>query len=241
MDGERLKRGIKRLAKRLQPDESTSADIEGVCPADVEEAATVVAKAFRPENFTTAAFGGTDDRAAAGFRALVGAQLRLAVEHTQPLFVARDGERGEIVGVAVLFRPGFEPSTSMVARTLVGRPRDALQFVRAVRLTGAKRVLAAHKAPSGVRETNYTLEYIAVRPDRQGERIGGQLLDAIHAFTDRDPGATGVYLVTAGEDTRDIYAAYGYETLECRTDTRLHPTLRAWHMRRPRARPVRAL
>lgn len=237
MDAERVKEGIERVAEQLQPDgrpePETGVDIEALPAADIAEAATVIAEAFRPENFTTAAFG-TDAEADAAFRALIRAELRVAKAHNQPLFVARDSETDEILGVVILFRPGFEPTTLLLGRNLLWRPRDSLRLIRGIQPKAARRVLAAHEAPRDVRATNYTLEYIAVDPDRQGEGIGGQLLDAVHAFTDRDPGASGVYLATAGEDTRDIYAADGYETIEVRVDKRLHPTLRAWHMRRPR-------
>ena len=237
MGVDRMKEGIERVAEQLSPDDrsasETGVDIEALSAADVEDAATVIAEAFRTENFTTAAFG-TDDRATAGFRALIGAELRVAQQHTQPLFVARDGETDEIVGAVILFRPGFEPSTLMLARNLGRRPREAIDLMRGLNPRGAKRVLSIHEAPKGLREANYTLEYIAVHPDRQGEGIGGQLLDAVHEFTDRDPGASGVYLATAGEYTRDIYANDGYETVDIRVDTHLTPTVRAWHMRRPR-------
>lgn len=233
-----MREQIERVAQQLhsdgQPEPETGATITGLPTADIEEAATVITEAFRPENFTTAAFGGTDAEADAAFRALIRAELRVATVHNQPLFVARDSETDEILGVVILFRPGFEPTTLLLGRTLLWRPRDSLRLIRGIQPKAARRVLAAHEAPRDVRTANYTLEYIAVRPDRQGEGIGGQLLDSVHAFTDRDPGASGVYLATAGEDTRDIYAAYGYETIDIRVDKRLNPTLRAWHMRRPR-------
>lgn len=256
MDGTDLRAGIERVAGRLQtatqkaeiaadgerPDDVT---IEALQAEDIPAAADVITAAFRPENFTTAAFGGNGDREQAGFRALIEAELRVCFDNNQPLFVARSTPRseaetratGEIVGVVILMRPGFEVTTLSLVRRLVVRPRQAVRLTRAVQPGATRRVLNLHEPPEGLTANNYTLEYIAVRPDRQEEGIGGLLLDTVHEFTDRDPGAVGTYLVTAGEYTRDIYASHGYEMVERRVDETLEGDdgpLYAWHMRRLR-------
>lgn len=261
MDGSELRAGIERVAGRLQTATHTgeiAADgerpedvtIEPLHAEDIPAAAAVITAAFRPENFTTAAFGGNGDTEQAGFRTLIEAELRVCFDNNQPLFVARtspstdttehaaeEHAAGDIVGVVILMRPGFEVTTFSLVRRLAVRPRHAVRLLRAVKPGATRRVLNLHEPPADITADNYTLEYIAVRPDRQGEGIGGALLDTVHEFTDRDPGAVGTYLVTAGEYTRDIYASHGYETVERRVDETLEGDdgpLYAWHMRRPR-------
>lgn len=250
MDRGRIREEIGRVTDRLPgtggvSDQSSTGDraldieITGISEADLDESAAVLTAAFRPENFTTAAFGGNGDPEQAGFEAFVRAILSVCLAQYQPLFVARERDTSgtdDIVGVAILRRPGRDISTRTLVRSLLSRPRDAVSLLRVCHPHDTRRVRAAHSAPSGLRERNYTLEYIGVHPDRQGEGIGGRLLDVVHDFTDRDPGASGVYLATAGEYTRDIYADYGYETVEIRVEERLDPDggpLRAWHMQRP--------
>ena len=56
-----------------------------------------------------------------------------------------------------------------------------------------------------------TVKRLQVRPDRQGEGIGGALLDAIHGFA-RDLGLEHLHLtVRGGTGTEDFYKRHGYE------------------------------
>lgn len=233
-----IRKQIGRVVDRLQSGDGSHSEVrvDGMRAGDVEAAAAVLGEAFRPERFTTAAFGGNSDAIQRGFSALMAAKLRTYRRANQPLFVARDDG---VVGVVILSRPAFEPSTLATARALLGQPRPLARLAWTADPSDIYRVLQAHETPDSVAATNYRLEYIGVHPDRQGEEIGGRLLDAVHGFTDRDPGAEGVSLVTAGENTRDIYAGYGYETVEIRVDERFDldgRPLRAYHMHRPARR-----
>jgi GNAT superfamily N-acetyltransferase len=248
MNTETLRRGLATVGSRLRGDDGSPAEM-GAHPtvhieplnADDREAATeVLTRAFRPERLTTAAFCGNGEREQAGLRAFVGALLRAAFAHNQPLLVARERDRqgraGDVVGVVICYRPGFDVTTGMVLRQVSSRPREAVGLLQVLDRHDTRRVLQLHEAPAGMRERNHTLEYIGVRPDRQGEGIGGRLLDATHEFTDADPGSGGTYLATGGEYTRDIYADYGYEVVDARVDERLQvdsEPVHAWHMHRP--------
>ena len=249
MNTETLRDGLTRVGRRLRGGEGDSStdltgrsevQIEALETEDREAATEVLTEAFRPERLTTGAFGGNGDREQAGLRAFVGALLRAAFAHNQPLLVARErdseGRAGDIVSVVICYRPGFDVTTGMVLGQLLDRPREAIALLRVLDRLDTRRVLDLHEAPEGMRERNHTLEYIGVRPDRQGEGIGGRLLDATHEFTDADPGSGGTYLATGGEYTRDIYADYGYNIVEARVDERLQvdgEPLHAWHMHRP--------
>lgn len=236
---EQISDRLRHLSTHIHPDRRKPVvdgiTIDGLSKQDIDEAAIVLADAFRPENFTSTAFGGSGDRSHAGFTALIRAELRTTFAHDQPLFAARDVKTDEIVGVVILYRPRYTVSTVSLLWRLLSQPGDGFNLARAVEPRATKRVLDAHEAPGDIQQDHYTLEYIGVRPDRQGEGIGGALLEAVHAFTDNDPATAGVYLVTAGEYTRDIYASYGYETIDHRIDETVghDGPLNAWHMRRP--------
>lgn len=221
------------LTDRLRTDES-SVTVERLQPADVEAAAVTLAEAFRPENFTTAALGGNSDAIQSAFATFLAARLRAYQDHSQPLFVARDGE--DVVGVVILARPGFSLPRRAVARVFFESRRDLPTVLRTADPRDTYRVLSAHDPPAGIKPTHYDLEYIGVHPERQGEGIGRLLLEAVHEFTDRDTGVDGVYLATADEWNRDFYASAGYETVETIVvdEIRLEDgPLQAYHMRRP--------
>jgi GNAT superfamily N-acetyltransferase len=212
-----MRERLARLVEQLR--ESTTIDplrggvtVEPLQSSDIERAAVVLAEAFRPERFTTAALGGNSDSVQSVFASFLAGRLRAYMRHSQPLFVARDGD--DIVGVVILVRPSFSLPRRDVARAFSEAWRGLPTVMRTVDPRKMYQVLSAHEPPDGVKQTRYELEYIGVHPDRQGEGIGRLLLDVVHEFTDRDPGAEGVYLATAGEWTRDLYASVEYETVE---------------------------
>lgn len=227
-----VRAGIEQVAKRLwaATEEETGASsgvrICGLSADDVESAARVVADAYRRERFTTAALG-SDVRARV--EPLVTTALRACRAHSQPLFVARDEA---VVGVAVLTRPGFDVSERLPTRTRL----QALAGLRAARLRGIRRVLRLREPPAEL-SGSYSLEALAVDPDRQGEGVGKRLLDAVHRLVDSDPGVDGVHLATASERLCEMYAAHGYRRVETRVEERLSvdgDPLRAYHMHRER-------
>jgi GNAT superfamily N-acetyltransferase len=232
---ERMRARLARLAGPLRNQERVT--VEPLQSSDIEQAAVVIAEAFRPERFTTAALGGNSDRIQSAFATFLAARIRAYARHNQPLFVARDGT--ELVGVVLLLRPSFALSPLDTARVLVGARRGLPTMARTADPRALFRVLSAHEPPAGIEQNRYELEYIAVHPDRQGEGIGRLLLDAVHDFTDRDPGTDGVYLATAGEWTRDLYASAGYETVETIAVGDIEvdgDQLYAYHMCRPAER-----
>jgi GNAT superfamily N-acetyltransferase len=211
--------------------------VERLQPADIEPTAVVLAEAFRTETFTTVALGGNSDAIQSAFATFLAARLRAYHEYSQPVFVARDGDT--IVGVVMLFRPGFSLPSRTVARLFIEARHELPTVLRTATLRDAYRVLAAHEPPAGIKERRYELEYIGVRPDRQGEGIGRYLLDTVHAFTDRDPAAEGVYLATAEAWSREFYASAGYETVETIPVEDVHSDegpFTAYHMCRPAER-----
>lgn len=212
--------------------EDSSVTVERLRSADVEPAAAVIAAAFRPETFTTAALGGRSNRIQSAFEAYIEAKIRAYRRHNQPLFVAREEE---VVGVVLLVRPSFSLPPWDVVRVFLEARRGLPTVARTADPRDFFGVLALHEPPGGVKPTHYDLEYIGVCPDRQGQGIGRRLLRTVHDFVDRDPGAAGTYLATADEWNRDFYASVGYETVQVDVDDAIRVDgrpLRAFHMTR---------
>ena len=63
--------------------------------------------------------------------------------------------------------------------------------------------------PAGI--THYHLAMLAVRPDRQGQRIGSALLHAYHQML--DGAGVPAYLEAASLRTRELYLRHGYADL----------------------------
>lgn len=227
-----VRAGIEQVAKRLwasteDKEGSSGVTVCGLSADEVGSAAAVVADAYRRERFTTAALGGD---ARARVESLVTAALRACRARSQPLFVARDEG---VVGVAVLTRPGFGVFDGVPARVRI----QALAGLQGSRVRDVRRVLRLREPPAELSGSNYTLEALAVDPDRQGDGVGQRLLDAVHRLVDSDPGVDGVHLATASERLREMYAARGYGHVETRVDDRFEvdgEPLQAYHMHRSR-------
>lgn len=195
----------------------------------IEAAADVLASSFETETFVSTAFDTGDDRFRRAFASLAAARLRLHLEDGQPAFVAVSDD--DVVGAAVVRRPSYSPSRRRVLRLVVSRLSSVLGLLSRVDVQGSYNVTRALSPPDVVPDDAYTLELIGVAPPAQGRGVGRELLEAIHGLIDRDPGASGIYLVTAEESNRRLYERFGYETMA----TRRAGSLRAYHMFRESA------
>ena len=95
--------------------------------------------------------------------------------------------------------------------------------------SGAYHVGRAIQPPSDLPSPHYRLDSMGVAPSAQGQGIGKALTEAAHELVAADPNASGSYLVTGKEQTRDYYERFGYTTV----DTKRSGDVVAYYMFRP--------
>lgn len=224
---------VRHLVRRLFEDgigsgkNDASVDVEPLRQGTVEEAASVLAGAFRTEAFVSTAFSLYSERDERALTEAFDARLRTYRAANQPVFTASKG--GTVVAVAVVKRPDVSISTVRFLASLGTTPRALAHLLGRVDPVGVSKVLGTLSPPGVVPADSYTLETIAVQPAHQGEGIGGMILDAIHDLVERDPGASGIYLATAESSNRDLYERFGYQTVA----TKQVDDFTAYHMLRP--------
>ncbi len=190
---------------------STDVTITALREENLLEAAAVLSAALATETFTETTFHDRDGRFDRALRRIVELRLRTYLEAGQPVFVATVDD--QVVGVAIVDRPGFRPSRLRLVRSLVARLPSTLRLLGRADWPGWYRVYRTATPPEVLPTATYTLEAIGIDPDWRGRGIGRALLEAVQDLVDRDPGTSGVYLATTDALNRDVYRQFGYETV----------------------------
>ena len=185
-----------------------------VRPGSAEElraATRVFAEAFRSEGFTSWMFDLSTPERQERFARANDLMLTLRHELGQAFLVAV--VENEVAGMAVLKAPEPQRGASFWRQARIALPRllDLLGMVGLIRWRRAWRAMQAARAPKTLPDRYYTLEGLAVAPAYQGQGIARRLLEAIHALSDGDPQAVGIYLYTADARNRAMYERFGYE------------------------------
>jgi GNAT superfamily N-acetyltransferase len=191
-----------------------------------EDVATVIARAFQHDPLCIAACPDPTARALwlhHGFRM----GMWMGYRFGQVL-----GTDGRLDGIAVLVAPGagtltaedmaglgYERGREVVGADLWDRSRTAVLAMLAVGEEALERA---------VPEPHWTLDAIAVEPDRQGRGIGSALLDAVHARIDADE--MPIALLTYQPRNLPLYQRHGYAVV-CEGHVS-RSEVRWWGMRR---------
>lgn len=187
---------------------ATDADVR-IEPLTLErapEAAAALTRSFSAEPINATMFDFADEDTVRRYRYAMGRQLRVAIEAGHPPFIALLD--GAVVGVAAVSRYSF----STVVRSI----RAWLPMMPRFRRSAFGVVMAA--MPSKKADKPYlSLEALGVVPEAEGRGIGRALLEATTQRCADADDCRGVYLQTAGERSKRIYAAAGFELLEERT------------------------
>ncbi|WP_285042903.1 GNAT family N-acetyltransferase [Plantibacter sp. LMC-P-059a] len=173
-------------------------------PADLEEAAAVLATAFRQDTVTSTLVSGADRgrRLALLFQAM----LRSGAASSSRVDLARRDTDGVVLGVAVWEMPDARHS-------LLDQARQLPMFVRALGLRGLpramrlQRTLAAHRPA----EPHWYLAQIGVGDGARGAGVGGALLESrLRAI---DAAALPTYLESSNERNRALYRRSGFRSI----------------------------
>jgi GNAT superfamily N-acetyltransferase len=187
------------------------------------EFAAVMVDAFATEGINAYAFDFSRGGTLRARRRAARVELRSFFESGDYLLVAR--LEGRIVGGAIVGRNAPQALRTRVGHTirwmLVMLP--LLPAVRWGRLRAVKRATSLSEPILG---RHYTLVAVAVQPDYQGRGIGRALLQKVHAFSENDSDAVGMYLYTGDSKNRILYEGEGYEAIE----VRIAGTLTVSHM-----------
>ena len=197
---------------------------------DLSESSRVIGAAFATEAFTTTALGGTVRQVEGEYTQAIELLLRAHFEAGQPVFTATSD--GDVIGVAAITRPGVSWAPFRLTWLFTRHIRVVIRLLKRMDWTGMYHVTRTMRPPGGLPAAYYRLEAIGVDPAVQGEGVGRALLDATHELVEHDPGASGIYLVTGEEATRNLYERFGYETVE----TKRSNGVVAYHMFRPNER-----
>jgi ribosomal protein S18 acetylase RimI-like enzyme len=199
------------------------ATLEVLSPADVGEAAAVLARAFR-DNPGMIAMLDCDDPArrlrllAAVFPGFV-ASYR---QHGQAS-VVRVG--GKLVAVALTLGPGRYPPSLRLQWGLTLAVALHVPLRLALRFSAAD----AWMKRNHMREAHHYLFMLGVEPERQGQGHGGMLLRELSARADAD--AQPCYLETDKPSSVKLYERHGYVVLREANFVRARD-LKLWFMQR---------
>jgi len=182
--------------------------IAPAAPADVAEAADVLAEAFKDDAATLAITGlgrPSVPQLAALFRPLVSSG---PLRHGR-VDLARRERDGAILGVALWEPPGRVSSVAHVTH----QARELPAFLRALGVRGMVRaarnqaLLASHRPT----EPHWFLAMIGVGDGARGSGVGSALLASRLAAV--DAAGSPAYLESSTEHNRRLYARHGFETL----------------------------
>ncbi|MFP8955639.1 GNAT family N-acetyltransferase [Natrialbaceae archaeon A-CW3] len=134
-----------------------------------------------------------------------------------------------MVGVAAISRPGVSGTYLRLVWLSTRHLPVLIRLFGRMDWAGIYHIARTVRPPEGLPSAYYRLEAIGVAPVAQGEGVGRALLDATHDFVEHDPGASGIYLFTGEESTRNLYEQAGYATV----GTRRSNEVVAYHMFRP--------
>ncbi len=123
----------------------------------------------------------------------------------------------QLVAVVVVKSPHDDASLIETMRIALPRVWGLLPIVRYVRYRSVLRNLRTFatlgKPPDHVPTPHYTVNALAVDPDKQGRGLGRRLMDRAYELASADPAARGIYLLAGGTRNRTIYERLGYTAL----------------------------
>jgi GNAT superfamily N-acetyltransferase len=197
-----------------------------IVEADVDslgEFAAIMVDAFATEGINAYAFDFSRGGTLRARRRAARVELLAYFESGDHVLVARLD--GRIVAGAIVGRNTRQPFRRRLWHTVcwILAALPLLPAVRWGRLRAVKRATSLSEPIVGA---HYTLVAVAVHPNFQGRGIGHALLRRVHAFSENNPEALGVYLYTGDSKNRMLYEREGYEVLEVRTTG----TLTVYHM-----------
>jgi GNAT superfamily N-acetyltransferase len=201
----------------------------------LRESAEVIARAFRHEAAFSHMLDLTTDVAVGRFARWLASQMTLGLRAGQPALVAV-GPHG-VLGVVVLKSPHVRVSPWLKARMAPGRLFRVLSLGRHLRFDNARaggNDKGAEKPPEDLPSPYYTVDWLAVRPQAQGQGIGSLLLRAVADRADDDESVAGAYLNTSDPRTRAFYERHGYRLFR---ETHVGP-VPVYHMFCDRAAPA---
>jgi ribosomal protein S18 acetylase RimI-like enzyme len=173
-------------------------------PADLEEAAAVLATAFRQDTVTSTLVSGPDRgrRLALLFQAM----LRSGAASSSRVDLARRDTDGVVLGVAVWETPDARHS-------LLDQARQLPMFARALGLRGLPRALRLQRTLAQHRpaEPHWYLAQIGVGDGARGAGVGGALLESRLRAIDAD--ALPAYLESSNERNRALYRRSGFRSI----------------------------
>lgn len=173
-------------------------------PADLEEAAAVLATAFRQDTVTSTLVSGSDRECRLAL--LFEAMMRSGAPSSGRVDLARRDTDGVVLGVAVWETPDARHS-------VLDQVRQLPRFARALGLRGLpramhlQRTLALHRPV----EPHWYLAQIGVGDGARGAGVGGALLESrLRAV---DAAGLPVYLESSNERNRALYRRSGFRSI----------------------------
>lgn len=190
--------------------EGAGMEIVSLAPELVEEAAALLAEAFRTEEITSYHVDMSRTSAMRRMRIMDGILLRLYLEAGRPVVAAVNN--GNLVGVGLVRDPRRRVSARRaVALALPNLFQLAALF--APRPLRTVRVIKAVKHPKVLSKPFFTFEVLGVHPDHQGMGAGKALMRRVQAMVEEDPEISGIYLNTGSEKNQAFYESLGYDTM----------------------------
>jgi GNAT superfamily N-acetyltransferase len=199
------------------------AQVVQVGDADVGEVEDVLAEAFFDYPVMRFVLGPENSDYESEIRTLVHLFVMARVLRGEWLFGVRAAKG--LDAAAIVSRPNGPPSPPAFA--------DLKERVWA-QLGGAARAryeaFGAACAPFGPEVPHLHLNMIGARRSAQGKRLGGALLDHVHAFSRADPESEGVSLTTESRRNVTLYEHAGYSVVGHAV---VSPALQTWGFYRP--------
>ncbi|WP_138945407.1 GNAT family N-acetyltransferase [Plantibacter sp. M259] len=173
-------------------------------PADLEEAAAVLATAFRQDTVTSTLVSGSDRERRLAL--LFEAMLRSGAPSSGRVDLARRDTDGVVLGVAVWEMPDARHS-------VLDQVRQLPTFARALGLRGLPRAMRLQRALASHRpvEPHWYLAQIGVGDGARGAGVGGALLESRLRSIDAD--GLPVYLESSNERNRALYRRSGFRSI----------------------------
>ncbi len=190
----------------------------------LKKGAEVLSEAFREEPLTAFIFDFSRKNASDILRRVYALSARIYFRSGQKIFLAVD--EGIVKGLAVVTNGGKLPVLKSAARELL---EILLLLPRVLSIISLKKVLSVREAvevPKNLPRPFYTLQAIAVDSRFRGAGIGAMLLDEVRRAAEKNPGISGVYLITLSIEARLLYKRCGYETVE----TKSADSMTVYHM-----------
>ena len=203
--------------------------VQPMDPEDLAGVAAVIAESFRHEGFTRTLKNLSTPQQRQ--RYVDAGTVRLLLAHYTGRQVLTAIQDGAIVGVSIVKTPGAKLAVPWyrLAGMVIRHAPLWLSALPDLRWRRVVQIIPAMNTAAEPPKPYYTLDILAVSPKSQGQGVGRQLLDHIHAQCDRDAQASGIYLFTGDEKNTHIYRRFGYEVLEVKQAG----PLTVWHMFRP--------